>query len=239
MFRSRLIGLAVFFCGCLISTLLVNAAITASWGDVIDIHYSLYTDAAYTEEVEGNINQTLHHIYLGRTLDTPEKILDLYPDASSSLLEPFKEAFIGMEVNQEKDFVIDATDHTYPGVLDGKDLYYVVILLEIVYDAPDETTTPITTASNGNAIRPPDLGFLLAAGAGVSLLAGGFLLRGYRVSQRMESTMSDKPLGTGKQDQVFKKEQSQLQELRELTETFTDPQDKHQKKEPVKFRRKR
>lgn len=231
--------MGVFVCGCLISTLLVNAAITASWGDVVNVRYWLYTDAAHTEEVAGNINEVIDHIYLGRGFDTPEEILDLYSDASSSYLEPFKEALIGMEVNQEKNFVIDASDHTYTGALDGKDLYYVVILLEIVYDALDDTTTSTTTASNGNTNRPPDLGFLLAVGAGVSLLVGGFLLRGYRSSQRIESVMSDKTLGTGQQDQILKKEQSQLQELRELTETFTDPQDKQLKKKPVKFRRRR
>ncbi|MFW9854110.1 MAG: hypothetical protein ACFFFG_03590 [Candidatus Thorarchaeota archaeon] len=235
MYQRRIIGFFLLFCGYLISILLVNAAVTANWGDIVNVRASVYLDAAHTEELEQNINLSITNVYLGRGPQVPPEILESYPDADATYLLKFKEGIIGMEVDETKEFKIDSKDHAYSNLV-GKDLYYIVVLLEIVYDGPDPTST---TTSNGGPPPLPDLTFLLAAGAGISLLAGGLLLRGYRTSQRLESVANDKSQRTEQQEQILKKEQSQLQELRKLAEIHSDAQDESQGKDLVKFRRRR
>jgi hypothetical protein len=237
VYRLRFTGLILLICGCLISTSLTNAAVTADWGDVVIINYSLYLDAARQPQdgLPGNVDVDIENLYLTAGSSPPPRIVEAYPGAELTFLDQFTAAFVGMEVNEEKSFVINSTEHPYGNELEGKDLFYDVVLLAIVYDVSEETTT----TTDSSPIPPPDFGFLLAAGAGVSLLVGGVLLRGYRASQRMESAMSDKPVRDRRQDEVLRKERSQLQELRELTETISDPQDKPQDKDPAKIRRRR
>ncbi|MFW9777255.1 MAG: hypothetical protein ACFFE8_00295 [Candidatus Heimdallarchaeota archaeon] len=235
MLRYRSIEIIIIICGLSISASLIDAALTADWGDVVNVNYSLYLDAAHEEGFPNNVNENLFNVYLSGGGSPPPRIVDTYPGAENRYLDQFTAAIIGMEVNEEKSFVVNHTDHNYGAELEGKDLYYVVKLLAIVYDSSEITST----TANENPSQTPDFGFLIAAGVGLSILVGGLLLRGYRTSQKMESVMSDRPLRAKKQDIVLKKERSQLQELRELTETISDPQEKPPDKEPVKFRRRR
>lgn len=120
--------------------------VTADWGDIVNVRYSLYLDAAHTVPVEGNIDQVIHYIYLSRGGTIPGTILQLYPEASTSFLEGFKAGIVGMEVKQTKEIRIDAKD-AYPSSshpLYGEDLYFFVELLEILYDASYQMTSTVT-----------------------------------------------------------------------------------------------
>ena len=104
-----------------------GAEVTANWGDVVNV------DFGFTKN--GNIVSldtinSLNHIYLATNEVVPENILTLFPDASASYLFKFKEAIVGMSVEEEKNFTIASEDAYGDG-----DLYCNVKLRNIVYDA--------------------------------------------------------------------------------------------------------
>ncbi|MFX0184777.1 MAG: hypothetical protein ACFE95_16975 [Candidatus Hodarchaeota archaeon] len=217
----------------------VTGATTAGWGDIVNVEYSLYLDAQHTDPPEDS--GTLDNVYLGASV--PQNVADQFPQANAGYLEKFKEGIVGTELNQEKSFVVDAADG-YPighqSGLGGKDLYFVVKLLAIIYDASEQTTTTTTTttvqASSPDLLR--DFGGIIIIGGGVVLIGGIFTLWSYVSSRRMKSVFTEEKLSSNVREQILKKEKSQLKELRELTESFSGKEDTTEKTD-VKFRRRR
>ncbi len=123
-----------------------NSDVTADWGDVVDVKYSLWYDAAHTQEAPGNIGVTLTYIYLSYGSTVPSEVSSLYPEANPNYLQAFKEAVIGLEENEEKDFVI--TKEELPTGYSEYDLYYHIELVKLWYDANAESSTSITTTTS-------------------------------------------------------------------------------------------
>ncbi|MFX0174171.1 MAG: hypothetical protein ACFE9L_20005 [Candidatus Hodarchaeota archaeon] len=218
----------------------VVGATTADWGDIVNVRYSLYLDAQHTEDVEGNINQFLGYLYLNQSESVPLELLEQYPQASSLYLDRFKEEIVGTKINIPKEFVILAKDG-YDQInheLFGKDLYYIVTLLEIVYDASPETSLTTTTTTQNNPLNLlEEFGALIAIGGGLIFVGGIYTLWSIRSTQRRKLIAQER-LSSTVREQTIKKERSQLKELRELTESFSSSEDTPQKSE-VKFRRRR
>ncbi|MFX0150245.1 MAG: hypothetical protein ACFFAJ_05655 [Candidatus Hodarchaeota archaeon] len=219
----------------------VVGATTAGWGDIVNVRYSLYLDAQHTEDVEGNINQVLGYIYLGQGPSVPSELLEQYPQAKATYLEKFKEGIVGTQINKPKEFIILAKD-AYPDEIThplfGKDLYYIVTLLEIVYDASPETGLTATTTTQNNPLNPlEEFGALIAIGGGLIFVGGIYTLWSIRSTQRRKLITQER-LSSTVREQTIKKERSQLKELRELTESFSSSEDTPKKSE-VKFRRRR
>jgi FKBP-type peptidyl-prolyl cis-trans isomerase 2 len=210
----------------------VYAAQTADWGDVVDVEYSLYTDAEHTQAnfVESN---ELIHIYLGTNV--PAEVKNLIPDASGSYLAGFKAGIVGLRIGQEKDIKIDAEDGYSSGQLAGKDLYFEIILVDIVYDASEYETT---TATSETSQVFQDFSTMMIIGGGVAILGGSALFLTVRSSRRMKTAMAEGRTSPAVRESTIKKERTQLKELRELTETYSGPEETTEK-EKVKFRRRR
>ena len=203
-----------------------SAAITTGWGDIVDVNYSLWTDAAHTIEVEGNIDEDLTYIYLSRGSTVPNSLQTVFPEASASYIAKFKEALIGMEVGAQKDFMIPSED----AYQDGRDLYYQVILLRIHHDASSFRT----------GLTGIDLVLILGVG-GVLLAGGGLYWRSTTVKQRKEALGSE-GMSDARREKSIKQKKSQLRELRELAESRgseANVEIEPSKQEEVKFRRRR
>jgi FKBP-type peptidyl-prolyl cis-trans isomerase 2 len=218
----------------------VTAATTAGWGDIVNVEYSLYLDAQHTEPVENNIDQTLEDVYLGPSV--PQELQEQFPQANAGYLDKFKEGIVGAQVNQPTEFVIlakDAYSNDINHPLYNKDLYYIITLLEIIYDASAETTTTTTTTTQVSSPDPlQDFGGIIIIGGGVVLIGGIYTLWSYVSSRRMKSVFTEEKLSSNVREQTLKKERSQLKELRELTESFSGSEDTAEKSD-VKFRRRR
>ncbi len=219
-----------------------HAVVTADWGDVVDVRYSLYLDAGHTDPVAGNVGQTLNFIYLSRGNSVPPEVSALYPQANAGLLEKFKEGIVGAQVNGQKDFKIDAADgYTNPSDdLYGQDLYFSVELLTILYDASEQITTTTTeTTTTTSSLSPfQDFNTLILIGGFVALLVGGVILWSFRSSLAFKSALSEEKMSSSVRAKSIQKDRTQLKELRELTESMTGSEVSSEKSE-VKFRRRR
>jgi hypothetical protein len=159
-----------------------------------------------------------------------------------SLYLDAQEGIVGAQVNQPTEFVIlakDAYSNDINHPLYNKDLYYIITLLEIIYDASAETTTTTTTTTQASSPDPlQDFGGIIIIGGGVVLIGGIYTLWSYISSRRMKSVFTEEKLSSNVREQTLKKERSQLKELRELTESFSGSEDTAEKSD-VKFRRRR
>jgi hypothetical protein len=232
-----------------VNTKTVTAATTADWGDVVNVIYSLYLDATHTTPVEGNVNvdmygETGKYIYITSGTSIPTEVLSQVAEASATYLTKFKEGIVGAELNIPKSFKIDKQNGyrdppNHP--LYDKDLYFVVTLTQILYDASDYSSSSDTTTTTRNRVHLPfeDFNALFAIGAGVILLGGGIIIWNYRVSRAMKSITSEAQMGSSMREQVIKKDKDTIKELRELTETVSSTEDSASSQTEVKFRRRR
>ncbi|UCE14806.1 MAG: hypothetical protein JSV04_06390, partial [Candidatus Heimdallarchaeota archaeon] len=108
MFSSRYVLIIVILSLFTLKIDSVEAAETAYWGDIVNVRYSLYLDAAHQEPVSGNIDQTINYIYLGTGMNVPPELLELYPEAKAGYLEGFKAGIVGMGVQKTKEVKINA-----------------------------------------------------------------------------------------------------------------------------------
>lgn len=120
-----------------------NSEVTADWGDVVNLYYSLYTDAEHTTAVPGNTGILLEYVYLRRSQSetVPSEVYQALPmSAAENLQQVYLQAFIdeiiGMQTIEEKSFMIAAAD-----AYGDKDLFYTVTLLTILYDASGPLST--------------------------------------------------------------------------------------------------
>ncbi|MHA1972032.1 MAG: hypothetical protein ACTSW1_03495 [Candidatus Hodarchaeales archaeon] len=213
---------------------LARAEVQADWGDVVDVKYSLWTDAAHTQPVQGNIDQTLAYIYLSQGSTVPQEILVLFPDAKATYLLKFKEAIIGLPEGGEKNFMIAKED-----AYGDQDLYYNIELLKIHYDAsgPEDTTissSKTTTAQSGST----DLIGPVALGAGALIGVIGFTLWSIQSSKNKRAIVSSRLSSDAIRESDIKKQKDKIKELRELTKGFDSPVEKSEPKE-LKFRRRK
>ncbi|MHA1215305.1 MAG: hypothetical protein ACTSR2_10495 [Candidatus Hodarchaeales archaeon] len=215
---------------------LSKAEVQADWGDVVDVNYSLWTDAAHTQPVQGNIDQTLEYIYLSQGSTVPSSISALFPSANAAYLLKFKEAIIGLAVGEEKNFMI-AKEDPYG----DQDLYYNIRLLKIHYDASgpedstsssSETTTTTKQSSIGDLIGPVTLG----GGAVIGIV--GFVMWNIQSAKKKKAIISSKISSDAIRENDIKKQKDKIKELRELTKTFDKPVEKSGQKE-LKFRRRK
>jgi hypothetical protein len=111
-----------------------NAVIVSAWGDVVTVKYTLSVDGS---PYPGNIDQVLDPIYLSTGSTVPSEIVAQFPGVAATYLLGFKQGIIGLQVNEEKSFIIDAADaYTEPThALYGKDLFFDIELLAILFDA--------------------------------------------------------------------------------------------------------
>lgn len=221
----------------------VKGAITADWGDIVNVRYSLYLDAAHQEPVSGNVDQPINNIYLSTGGTVPTNLEQLYPDTSASYLGEFKAAIVGMEIEQTKQVKIDA-ENAYTDdpshQLYGKDLYFVITLLTIVYDAIlNPTATTATTATTETSTNPiQDYTNIALIGGGIAVVAVGVIAWNFRTSRAVKSALSEKKTSTSIREQSIRKDKDQLKNLREITETFSSPK-KPEEERKVKFQRRR
>lgn len=219
------------------------AAVTASWGDVVDVNYSLWLDEDHTIEKPGSISNTnvdLHYIYLRRSQNelVPSKVLESFPESAAqelniSYLQNFIDAIIGMQVEQEKDFMITAEE-----AYGEEDLYYDIKLLEILYDASEETPSETTTTTTSSTDPFQDLTNLLLIGGSVIILGGGFVLWRLHISRTYKSALSEEKMSSVVRAKTIQKDKDQIKELRKLTESVTESEDTSERTE-VKFRPRR
>ncbi|MHA2053743.1 MAG: hypothetical protein ACW99F_09105 [Candidatus Hodarchaeales archaeon] len=147
-----------------------SAADPTGWGDIVDVNYSLWRDAAHTIEEPGNIDVDLNYIYLSRGSTVPQGLQTAFPEASAAYITKFKEAIIGMAVGDQKDFKIDSADAYNDG-----DLYYRLFLLRIHYDA----------SSYREELSGFDM-FLIFGGGSVVVVAGVLLWRNSTSKRRKQ-----------------------------------------------------
>lgn len=142
-----------------------NSEETADWGDVVNVNFSLWLDAEHTIESTGNMGINLYYVYLRRsqTEQVPSEVYQALPaDSADALLQVYLHAFIdeiiGMQIKEEKSFMIAAAD-----AYGDEDLFYSVTLLAILYDASATTVSkttcsipsfPTTTTSETSALLP-------------------------------------------------------------------------------------
>ena len=142
----KIIFIALLFITLSFNIEIASAAITAAWGDVVDVKYSLWYDAAHTQEAAGNIDVTLTYIYLSNGSNVPSEVSSLYPEANPNYIQAFKAAVIGLEVNGEKEFVITKEEQPQDNPNYGEsDLYYHIELVRLWYDANPPSSTSDTT----------------------------------------------------------------------------------------------
>ncbi len=216
-----------------------SAATVVAWGDVVDVYYELYLNAAYSPPTrdEGPIP----NIYLGPGYAVPSHVLEVVPDAKATYLEKFKEGIVGAIVNQPWEFKIDAADaYTNPeDELYGFDLYFRVTVTQIVYDASTEESSSTTSPSTSTSTSAGPIGsfesiIILAGGA--FIVVAGFGIWSYQSSRSMKSVVKGERSSTSMRAETIQKEKDQLKELRELTESFETSKEIPEEKE-VKFRR--
>jgi hypothetical protein len=219
---------------------IASAATTATWGDVVDVKYSLWYDAAHTQEAPGNIGVTLTYIYLSYGSTVPSEVSSLYPEANPNYLQAFKEAVIGLEVNGEKEFVI--TKEEQPEGYSEYDLYYHIELVNLWYDASGGSSTDESSSSTSRTRTPlpyDDFNAIFAIGAAITVVVGGFFIWNFRSSRNTRSIVSKESLGSSMREQTIKKEKGTLKEIRELADSYLTDLDSSKDQSEVKFRRRR
>ena len=215
-------------------TNIVKAEVTSDWGDVVDVNYSLWEDAAHKSPVSGNIDVDLTYIYLSTSSTVPQSIQTLFPQASASYLLKFKEEIVGLAVGEQKNFMIAAAD-----AYGDKDLYYLVEMLRIHYDASGGETSGTTSTTTQTKIPP--INDLLAP----TIIIGGmvvvvvlFALLNIRRTRHTQKVISKVQSSDEIQKIGLRERKSQLKELRELAESHGKKSEEPNKEE-IKFRRRR
>lgn len=230
----------IVFIALLFTTLSFNintasAAITANWGDVVDVNYSLWTDPEHQNPKSGNIDVTLNYIYLSYGSEVPPEVSSLYSEANPNYLTKFKEAVIGLEVNEEKEFMIAKED-----AYGNEDLYYRIKLYKIWYDASGSSAPEESTTTRTNTPIPfQDYNAIFIIGAAITVVVGGFIIWNFQSSRKTRSIVSKESLGSSMREQTFKKEKDALKEIRELTDSYLTNSDSSKDQPEMKFRRRR
>ncbi|MHA2055855.1 MAG: hypothetical protein ACW99F_19980 [Candidatus Hodarchaeales archaeon] len=226
-----------------VTTPSANAAVTADYGDVVDVIYWLYRDEAHTNPIgvppNEQLNIPLPFIYLKSTPEepVPQHVLDFFPgnvtELQNGYIQPFLNALIGIEENGEKDFMILEENTPYN---DG-DLYYHVWLLQIRFDAFVGETSETTTTTKRNS---GELDTLTIIGGGLGIVTVSILFWGFSNQRRRQKVLEQDSSSTVRREQSIKHKKTQLRELRELAESRTSDTDvKESSKTDVKFRRRR
>lgn len=212
-----------------------NPEVTADWGDVVDVNYSLWEDEQHTIEKENNIDVDLVYIYLRRNINVlvPTKVYNAFPPEAKDYLDQlyfqdFINAIIGMKVDQDKEFMIPAEN-----VDSDTDLYYKVRLLSILYDASEQ---PEPSERSPNPFQ--DLFSLLLIGGAVAGIGGGFIIWRVQTARTYKSALSEEKTGDIMREKAIQKDKSQIKELRNLTESIAGSEETSKKTE-VKFRSRR
>jgi len=213
---------------------IVKAEVISDWGDVVDINYSLWEDAAHTIPISGNIDVDLTYIYLSTSSTVPASIQALFPQASASYLLKFKEEIVGLVVGEQKNFMIAAAD-----AYGDRDLYYLVEMLRIHYDASGGDTSETVTTTTQTRTSPVSDLFAPTIIIGGAVLAGVvFVIFTVRSSRQTQKVLSKEMSSSVIRETGIREQKSQLKDLRELTESFGE-KPKTPEKGEVKFRRRR
>ncbi|MFX0014163.1 MAG: hypothetical protein ACFFB2_06710 [Promethearchaeota archaeon] len=232
---TQLVLLSIIISFWALSIGFVWAADPADWGDVIDVNYSLWLDEEHTIEKPGNIDVVLSYVYLRRNQNekVPRDVYVALPaevaaDLQNVYLQSFIDAIIGMNVGENKDFMIPAED-----AYGDEDLYYRIRLLKIHYDASEQPTeTP--SASDPNR----DMTYALLIVGGIIIGGGGFIVWSVRSSRTYKSALSEKTKSSAVREKTIQKEKDQIKELRKLTESVSKAEDTATKPD-IKLRRRR
>ncbi|MHA1976939.1 MAG: hypothetical protein ACW98F_18340 [Candidatus Hodarchaeales archaeon] len=217
------------------TTIVTNAATTAGWGDVVDVHYLRYATSDYSgTPAEDNV---LESVYLSIESTVPPEIIAVVPDANAGFVTTFKEGIVGATVNVEKQFV---AVNAYG---DGVDLYFVVTVLEILYDAsggdPDTSVDTSSTPSDNNPFK--DIGNVIIFGGGGGIIVVGLLSWAVMSSRRRGQILSSSNTSVSRREESIKQSKTKLKELRELAESRGSdlPEKESEESTDVKFRRRR
>ncbi len=210
----------------------VDAAITANWGDLVEVHYLLFTNPNYTGTPEEN--NTLDNVYLTTGSTVPDEVTDLFPSASANWFPEFKSGIIGIAVGGSKRFSAYGNEATN---------YFEVTLLEILYDAVVEgSTSSTTTTTTTNSINDPlgGLGNIILFGGGGAIIAGG-LISWAIISYRRNQVLSTETSSVSRRQKSIKKSKTKLKELRELAEArgSDSVEKKPVNSSDIKFRRRK
>ena len=216
-----------------------NAVIVSTWGDVVTVKYTLSVDGA---PYPGNIDQVLDPIYLSSGGTTPPELEAQFPGVAATYLLGFKQGLIGLQEHEKRSFLIYADD-AYSAdpshALYGKDLYYDIELLEILYDADvKEVSITPSSATTSTQPLPPDYSGMLLLGGGVVIIGGGFVAWGIRSTQMERNALSKSRTSTSVREKNIQKDKQQIKELRELTESISGADEPLEQTE-IKFRRRR
>ncbi len=208
-----------------------DAAITANWGDVVDVHYFRYNNPDYSGVAEDN---NIEYIYLSAGSTVPANILALFPDASAGYFSDFKSGIIGLAV--------DGTNR-FTALESGTYYYFDVTLLTIRYDAVVEgSTSSTTTTTTTNSINDPlgGLGNIILFGGGGAIIAGG-LLSWAIISYRRNQVLSTETSTISRRQESIKQSKTKLKELRELAEArgSDSVEKKTVNSSDIKFRRRK
>jgi hypothetical protein len=231
----RLTLLSVILSLWLFNLPLANAAVLTDWGDVVDVKYSLWEDKEHNIPVEKNINQDLLYIYLRKSLNepVPSKVKNSFSSTiedqlEQTYLQQFINELIGMQINQEKEFVISAEDSPYGDY----DLNYLVKLLAIRYDASAQVSEEESATDPFKDFYP------LLIGGSVVFAGGGLAMWYVHSSRTHKAALSEEKTSSQVRAKSIQKEKQQIKELRELTDSFANSEETV-KKEEAKFRRRR
>ncbi|MFX0122793.1 MAG: hypothetical protein ACFFAE_04090 [Candidatus Hodarchaeota archaeon] len=213
-----------------------NAAVLTDWGDVVDVNYSLWEDEEHQIPVQDNINKDLTFIYLRKSQNepVPSKVKKLFPnyviELEQTYLQQFINELIGMQINQEKEFMIPAEG--LPPPYGDFDLNYHIKILAIRYDAS------VYATEEGNNSDPFKDFYPLLIGGSVVIGGGGFALWRLQSSRTHKSALSEEKMSSTVRAKSIQKDKDKIKELRELTESIAGSKDTA-KKEEVKFRPRR
>ncbi|MHA1996071.1 MAG: hypothetical protein ACW97Z_16160 [Candidatus Hodarchaeales archaeon] len=209
-----------------------TVAVTADWGDVVDVHYFRFNNQDYTGVAEDN---EINDIYLTQGSTVPPDILALYPQASADFFTEFKAGIVGIAVGESKQFT----------ALEGVTNYYFeVTVLTIKYDASggdSETTTTSTTTTTTTNSPFDDIGNIIIFGGGGTIIAGGLLSWAIVSSRRRGRALSSESSSASRRERSIKESKTKLKELRELAESRISDGSKTESEDStdVKFRRRR
>lgn len=208
-----------------------DMAVTANWGDVVDVHYYRYNNPDYTGVAEDN---NIEYIYLSTGSTVPANILALFPGASAGYFSDFKSGIIGLS---------EGETNRFSALESGTYYYFDVTLLTIRHDAVVEEPTSSTTTSTITTTKNDPLGglgnIILFGGAG-AIIAVGFLSWAI-ISYRRNQVLSAETTDISRRQDTIKQSKIKLKELREIVEARGSDS---VEKEPVnssdiKFRRRK
>jgi len=209
-----------------------TTAVTADWGDVVDVHYFRYNNPDYTGIAEDN---EIYDIYLTQGSTVPSEILAVYPNANAGFFGEFKAGIVGIAVGESKQFT---------ALEGGTDYYFEVTVLTIKYDASggDSETSSTTTTTTTTQDNPfADFGNIIIFGGGGTIVAVGFLSWAIVSSRRRDRALSSDSSSVSRREKSIKESKTKLKELRELAESRTSDGSKTESEDSpdVKFRRRR